>query len=422
MPMAALRVVILLSVYVLFDSLQLIVHMGSLISVFRTLKPDLSTYVEQYFLTLNICGTAHLFYLIGCSMALAKTILQSTNPGAYVLLVGAGCVTWGVLNRCRMRGDYAVSALAVAFLSLLVVIYTQVQSIYASTVLVSTYTFVYIISAALCTAAYRLSPFHPLANFPGPWLWYISSLKLSWVSLQGRRHLIIDELHRQYGPFVRIGPDTLSVNTLSANYIYGAQAHMEKSDSYLLPGRQPNVSLFFKQKTEKTHSDRKRVWSAAFTGSAVVHFFPALERRTWQLLSCIEERQAAGKDGYVDLAKCFCHWSYDFMGDMVFGGCNNLELMKTGDPNKLVEGGKVATIVVDRPVTRLRDIAASLMRTRIKSDADVELRDLTSYLLAGDLQTGERISHADLELEAIVAIQGGERTLTKMREISIHKL
>lgn len=154
-------------------------------------------------------------------MALAKTILQSTNPGAYVLLVGAGCVsaefllytsaahihqvTWGVLNRCRMRGDYAVSALAVAFLSLLVVIYTQVQSIYASTVLVSTYTFVYIISAALCTAAYRLSPFHPLANFPGPWLWYISSLKLSWVSLQGRRHLIIDELHRQYGPFVRIG-------------------------------------------------------------------------------------------------------------------------------------------------------------------------------------------------------------------------
>lgn len=94
---------------------------------------------------------------------------------------------------------------------------------------------------------------------------------------------------------------------------------------------------------------------------------------------------------------------------------------------------------VGRPVTRLRDIAASLMRTRIKSDADVELRDLTSYLvcisssclgiggveqsqLAGDLQTGERISHADLELEAIVAIQGGERTLTKMREISIHKL
>lgn len=33
---------------------------------------------------------------------------------------------------------------------------------------------------------------------------------------------------------------------------------------------------------------------------------------------------------------------------MVFGGANNLELMANGDPQGLVEGGKMATCIVDR--------------------------------------------------------------------------
>lgn len=39
---------------------------------------------------------------------------------------------------------------------------------------------------------------------------------------------------------------------------------MPKSDSYRAPGHNEAVALFFKQPTEKLHSDRKRVWAGLF--------------------------------------------------------------------------------------------------------------------------------------------------------------
>lgn len=57
----------------------------------------------------------------------------------------------------------------------------------------------------------------------------------------------------------------LSVNSLSAQYIYSAAAGMPKSESYRAPGHAGVTALFFKQPTEKIHSDRKRIWSGMFT-------------------------------------------------------------------------------------------------------------------------------------------------------------
>lgn len=53
--------------------------------------------------------------------------------------------------------------------------------------------------------AYRISPFHPLARFPGPFLERISMFRMAAVSTTGRRHIYIRRLHERYGPFVRIG-------------------------------------------------------------------------------------------------------------------------------------------------------------------------------------------------------------------------
>ena len=92
--------------------------------------------------------------------------------------------------------------------------------------------------------------------------------------------------------------------------------------------------------------------------------------------------------------------------------------MKNGDPKGLVDGGKMATVILDwsvsilslsLPLTRiihgnsigqspwlidlawyfpvgksmvqLREVAASMMRNRVEVDADTTMRDLTSYLV-----------------------------------------
>lgn len=65
--------------------------------------------------------------------------------------------------------------------------------------------------------------------------------------------------------FCITGPDTLSVNSLSAQHIYSAQAHMPKAESYRAPGHNKPVAMFFKQPFEKLHSDRRKIWSTMFT-------------------------------------------------------------------------------------------------------------------------------------------------------------
>ena len=113
-------------------------------------------------------------------------------------------LTWAFLHYYAMRGDRAAVSYATAF----VVLYgTAYQLSLTSAPLTFTCVLVgiYTLSAVLCTIAYRLSPFHPLFKFPGPLLWRTSNLILAYVSFRGKRHIVVDELHKIYGPLLRIG-------------------------------------------------------------------------------------------------------------------------------------------------------------------------------------------------------------------------
>ncbi len=53
--------------------------------------------------------------------------------------------------------------------------------------------------------AYRLSPFHPLWKYPGPFLNKITSLAIMHMVSTGKRYEIIKGWHEKYGKFVRTG-------------------------------------------------------------------------------------------------------------------------------------------------------------------------------------------------------------------------
>lgn len=52
---------------------------------------------------------------------------------------------------------------------------------------------------------YRLSPWHPLARYPGPLLCKLSKFHLAFISLGGKQHIYIKTLHERYGDVVRVG-------------------------------------------------------------------------------------------------------------------------------------------------------------------------------------------------------------------------
>ena len=57
----------------------------------------------------------------------------------------------------------------------------------------------------LFIAAYRLSPFHPLARYPGPILARLSKWWSFWMATTGQKHRYIRDLHERYGDVVRVG-------------------------------------------------------------------------------------------------------------------------------------------------------------------------------------------------------------------------
>ena len=55
------------------------------------------------------------------------------------------------------------------------------------------------------TLAYRLSPFHPLAKYPGPVIDKTSKWWAAYISAKGDSHRYYKQLHDRYGDVVRIG-------------------------------------------------------------------------------------------------------------------------------------------------------------------------------------------------------------------------
>ncbi|KAJ7364505.1 cytochrome P450 [Mycena albidolilacea] len=338
-----------------------------------------------------------------------------------VLSAAGGLASWLFFHFIPVRGDHA----AVFYAALVLSVYaaTWVMDSETSLGLTAAVSGLYTAFTCLFTIIYRISPWHKLANYPGPFLYKISALALVPLSLQGKRNIVFDQLHAQYGDFVRVGPDSLSIKRKSGNtIIYGAGTHMEKTDSYIRPGHPEAVGLFFKLSSRELHAERRRLWSPAFSSAGIANYIPVLEKRTWQLMHCIERRQAHSADGYLDLSQAFCHWAYDFACDTVFGGLVSVEVMKSGDPDLIVDGHKRATVLLDsfgqspwltdiawhlpiaKSQVRLINRLAQMTEKRIQMDSDTTMRDITSYFLDAG---AHRPPLEDIKLDTLIAIQAG---------------
>lgn len=60
-------------------------------------------------------------------------------------------------------------------------------------------------SLLLSVSIYRLAPWHPLAQYPGPIPARLTKLWGLWVTAKGKNHIYTKKLHEKYGPCVRIG-------------------------------------------------------------------------------------------------------------------------------------------------------------------------------------------------------------------------
>ncbi|EMD32294.1 hypothetical protein CERSUDRAFT_77592 [Gelatoporia subvermispora B] len=188
--------------------------------------------------------------------------------------------------------------------------------------------------AVLCTSIvlYRISPFHPLARYPGPLLNKITKLYFSSIVMQGQSHLYVHKLHQQYGDVVRLGPNEVSIcNASVIQDMFGTGGLPRSEDVDPSPkslssaymgrtmwsGNPPMLAM-----SGEAHLARRKWWNRAFNSTALKGYETIISRRAEQLSGMLDK--AAGEKVEIDLGLCFSYFMWDFMNDMAFGGGSDM--------------------------------------------------------------------------------------------------
>ncbi|KAK0244643.1 cytochrome P450 monooxygenase [Armillaria nabsnona] len=175
---------------------------------------------------------------------------------------------------------------------------------------------------------------HRLRSHPGPLVAKFSDAWLGYVSHQGHRSEVVHDLHRKYGPFVRIAPNHISVALLDAlPIVYGHGNGALKSpfyDAFVTTSRG-----LFDTRDRQTHTRKRKIISHTFSQRSVLEFEPHVRRYIGQLLgqwdklydkalkdmSGEEGEGWTGRDGrlWLDCLPWANYLAFDIIGDLAFG-------------------------------------------------------------------------------------------------------
>jgi hypothetical protein len=158
---------------------------------------------------------------------------------------------------------------------------------------------------------------HSLSRIPGPKLYASTKWRLArddW----GRRTRTINDLHNQYGPVVRIGPNEIHFNSPTAlRTIYGAGSGFERTAFYSMfdvYGRR-NLFTFF---GVADHAKRKRLLAHTYSKSAILKGNAAsiIEDKIRDYLNLLE---GAPRAEGVEIFSTLHYYSIDVITTFLYG-------------------------------------------------------------------------------------------------------
>jgi hypothetical protein len=167
----------------------------------------------------------------------------------------------------------------------------------------------YLAAVFTSIAIYRLY-FHPLRNFPGPPGARLTQFDhVRNVSARCDNFKYLDALHAEYGDFVRVGPNLLSIADPDwVDPIHNAHTKFEKADWY--SAGHPMTTLH-QMRDKGMHDKRRRHgWDKAFTTKSLRAYDGRLLKYADGLVEQIRKR--SGQD--VNATNWTNYFAYDVMG------------------------------------------------------------------------------------------------------------
>ena len=178
-----------------------------------------------------------------------------------------------------------------------------------------------LVAAVVVRAAYRRYA-SPLRKYPGPVLASCSRLWKVLSTMSGRTHYDHIELHRRYGPVVRIAPDEVSVaSPEAARTLLSAGKRFFKTPFYGVfpPPENPDI---FTETREDVHAQKKRVANVPYSMAAMQQLSPFINDTIELLGRKMDEhieRAAAGSGRAVfNLGDYLHYFAFDVLGEVAF--------------------------------------------------------------------------------------------------------
>ncbi|KAF7295565.1 hypothetical protein MIND_01096500 [Mycena indigotica] len=337
----------------------------------------------------------------------------------------AAAVVLGLLNHVYFN-RFEPQNVNVSFLAIIVqplALTLAFNALSAANVLTTTSAF--LATLTLSIGVYRLSPWHPLAHIPGPTLAKISKWWSVRLVLSGEQHRVFKALHDQYGDFVRVGPNEVSVIHVEAIKSVFGTGGFPKGQYY-----EPRVDPVHGTRSLLTsrgdaHANRRRIWNRGMSSESLRDFELILEKRLRQLLEHFDK--FASTKSEIDMAAWFSYLMFDFMGDMAFGG--GFEMLRDGKDNEgywtlIKDGAKTIAVLSQLPwlapalykipmltrnTKRLRRFGAACAVNRAKSGPKLN-KDLWFHLMDEEGHEKKRPTMADVIGDGVLAIIAGSDT------------
>jgi averantin hydroxylase len=139
-----------------------------------------------------------------------------------------------------------------------------------------------------------------------------------WFDINGRLPHILFELHKQYGPVIRIAPDELSYASPQAwtDVFQHRSGHEEFPKDRMTIGRPLNGVYHIIGANRADHSRFRRLLSHSFSDKGIREQTPVIQQHVNLLIQRLHEHAGRGSQNMVDW---YTWTTFDLIGDLAFG-------------------------------------------------------------------------------------------------------
>jgi cytochrome P450 len=157
----------------------------------------------------------------------------------------------------------------------------------------------------------------PLKSVPGPWYSRFTNLWLKRAVTGGRRIYYIHEMHKAYGPVVRISPTEVAVSDPEGfKQIHSVSSKFTKDIWYEKLTMFPKPSVFT-LRVPKEHSARRKLFARGFSKTYLRDNWESTVKAMAKMAVQGIKRDASS--GHADILKWYTFMATDIVGRLGFG-------------------------------------------------------------------------------------------------------